>query len=268
MLSNKFMVQLSVLFAATIMSTTTYADHSWGKYKWKPTSIPFNLDLGDNLNSTWDGHLLSASTDWSVSTVLDTNVTLGSTTSDPVSCNPTLGNVQVCNTEYGNNGWLGIAQIYTRGPSIIAAVAKFNDTYFNTANYNTAAWRQLVMCQEVGHTFGLGHQDEAFDNVNLGTCMDYTDDPDGSIDGEMTNEHPNQHDYDQLEIIYGGGSDGGDGKSCNPKSPKCNPALAAGSHAQFGQLVSARGGVSVYVKNLGNGNKLHTHVTWTLEHVN
>jgi hypothetical protein len=40
------------------------------------------------------------------------------------------------------------------------------------------------MCQEVGHTFGLDHQDENFNNTNLGTCMDYTNDP-------STNQHPN-----------------------------------------------------------------------------
>ena len=51
------------------------------------------------------------------------------------------------------------------------------------------------MCQEVGHTLGLDHQDENFDNPNLGTCMDYTSDP-------GTNQHPNQHDYDELEAIY------------------------------------------------------------------
>ena len=70
-----------------------------------------------------------------------------------------------------------------------------NDTYFNTHKYNTPAWRQMVMCQEVGHTFGLDHQDENFDNANLGTCMDYTNDP-------STNQHPNQHDYDELALIY------------------------------------------------------------------
>lgn len=37
--------------------------------------------------------------------------------------------------------------------------------------------RCLVTCQEVGHTFGLDHRDENFDNGNLGTCMDYTNDP-------------------------------------------------------------------------------------------
>ena len=54
-----------------------------------------------------------------------------------------------------------------------------NDSYFNTAKYNTPAWRRLVMCQEVTHDFGLDHQDEIFNNANLGSCMDYTNDPDG-----------------------------------------------------------------------------------------
>ena len=69
-----------------------------------------------------------------------------------------------------------------------------NDTYFNTAQDNTPAWRNLVVCQEVGHTFGLDHQDENFSNPNLGTCMDYTNNP-------ATNQHPNAHDYEELETI-------------------------------------------------------------------
>jgi predicted Zn-dependent protease len=58
------------------------------------------------------------------------------------------------------------------GSHIVQGTTKVNDTYFNTATYNTRAWRQLVMCQEVGHTFGLDHQDETFNNPNLGSCMD------------------------------------------------------------------------------------------------
>ena len=53
----------------------------------------------------------------------------------------------------------------------------------------------LVSCQEGGHTLGLDHQDENFNNANLGTCMDYTKNP-------STNQHPNKHDYDQLLSTY------------------------------------------------------------------
>ena len=96
---------------------------------------------------------------------------------------------------YGNNGWLGIAQIWASGSHITQGVVKLNDTYFNTPTYDTGSWRQFVMCQEIGHTFGLDHQDENFNNANLGSCMDYTNNP-------SSNQHPNTHDYDQLESIY------------------------------------------------------------------
>ena len=261
---------ISILFTL-ILPGVSIADHSWVKYKWKPSSIPFNLDLGNNVDWIWEGYLGIVSTDWSSSSVLGTTVISGST--DPVSCNPQSGNVQVCNAAYGDTGWLGVAQIYGRGTTITAGVAKVNDTYFNTANYNTTPWRQMVMCQEIAHTFGLDHQDETFDNVNLGTCMDYTNDPDGSIDNELSNVSPNQHDYDQLVSIYGGskgGKGGTDDGGCNPKSPKCNSASAPGNsahgHAQWGRLVSGHGGVETYEKDLGNGVKLITHVIWTLEH--
>lgn len=253
-----------------VFSSASMADHSWGKYKWKPSSVLLDLKLGDNLSGNWGAYLTLASTDWNTSQVLNTTVIPGSTQLDPESCNPETGNVQVCNALYGNNGWLGLAQIYIRrGSTITAGVAKLNDTYYNMQYYNTAAWRRMVMCQEIAHSFGLDHQDETFDNVNLGTCMDYTDDPDGSIDGELSNEFPNQHDYDQLDSIYAkddGGGGGGPGGSCNPKSPKCNPATAAGGHAQWGQLLSGHGGKEIYERSLGGGHKVITFVTWTVEH--
>ena len=252
--------------AALMFSSASMADHSWGKYKWKPSSIPFHLDLGHNVIPDWDAHLTNASTDWNISLVLGTTVVAGSTTDDPEACSPEYGNVQVCSYEYGENGWLGLARIYIdRAFTIIAGITKQNDTYFKMPYYNTAAWRQLVMCQEIGHTFGLAHQDETFDNVNLGTCMDYTNDPDGSID-ELSNEHPNLHDFDQLESIYATDDDGGGGRDCNPKSKKCNQASAAGGHAQWGQLVSGHGGAEIYERSLGGGHKVITFVTWTLEH--
>ena len=264
----KMIALTCVTLATLVISSASMADHSWGKYKWKPASVLLNLELGENLSGNWGAHLTIASTDWNTSQVLGTEVVPGSTQSDPVSCNPETGNVQVCNAAYGDNGWLGIAKIYiARGRTITAGVAMLNDTYYNMQYYNTAAWRQMVMCQEIAHTFGLDHQDATFGNVNLGTCMDYTDDPDGSIDGELSNEHPNQHDYDQLETMYGSSDgDGGSGKSCNPKSPKCNPATAAGGHAQWGQLMSGHGSTEIYERSIGGGRKVITFVTWALEH--
>ncbi|MFN2472116.1 MAG: hypothetical protein ABR583_14235 [Gaiellaceae bacterium] len=183
----------AVALATAILAPAALATHSWGSYHWAGTANPFTLKLGDNVSSAWDSYLATTSSDWSQSTVLDTTVVAGQTTSR--KCRPTSGRIEVCNATYGSNGWLGIASIWATGSHITQATTKVNDTYFNTAQYNTPAWRNMVMCQEVGHDFGLDHQDEAFNNPNLGTCMDYTNDP-------STNQHPNQHDYDMLASIY------------------------------------------------------------------
>ena len=170
------------------------ASHSWSNYHWARTSNPFGLKLGDNVNSTWDAYLTTTSSDWSTSSVLDTTIVAGGTSTR--RCQPTAGRVEVCNGTYGHNGWLGVAQVWiSAGSHIVQGTVKLNDSYFNMPAYNTTAWRNLVMCQEVGHTLGLDHQDEVFDNPNLGTCMDYTSDP-------STNQHPNAHDYEELQDIY------------------------------------------------------------------
>ena len=197
---------LAVLLALVAYSPAAQANHSWGKYHWARTSNPFALQLDDNVSSTWEPYLQTTSFDWSQSSVLDASTTIIGGTSNP-TCSPTSGRVEVCNAAYGQNGWLGLAQIWIgRRSHIVAGTTKVNDTYFNTATYNTSAWRNLVMCQEVAHTFSLDHQDETFNNPNLGTCMDYTNDPDGGPGGasatDPSNEHPNQGDYDELLCIY------------------------------------------------------------------
>ena len=37
------------------------------------------------------------------------------------------------------------------------ALPRYNNTHFNRAFYNNVPWRQMVICQEIGHNFGLGH---------------------------------------------------------------------------------------------------------------
>jgi hypothetical protein len=171
----------------------TSQNHAWGDYHWARTSNPFTLNLGDNLSSTWKDYLNQASSDWSASDVLDTHPVAGGSNK---KCVATSGQDEICNGKYGKNGWLGLATIWVDSNShITKGTVKLNDTYFNTAKYNTPEWRQMVTCQEVAHTFGMDHQDENFSNKNLGTCMDYTNDP-------STNQHPNKGDMDELLCIY------------------------------------------------------------------
>jgi hypothetical protein len=205
----------------------------------------------------WQSALSGASSDWSASDVLNTTVVAG--LSNPKNCRGTTGRVEVCNSTYGNNGWLGVASIsITGGTHITKGTVKLNDTYFNTAKYDTPAWRNLVTCQEIGHTFGLDHQDENFSNANLGTCMDYTNDP-------STNQHPNKHDYDELDIIY----------AHLDSTTTISQSTITGSGAQiddndprtWGQLVKVSNGgrTGIYELDHGGGNKTVTFVIWADE---
>jgi hypothetical protein len=245
---------LFTLFVILLLGTFAHsanATHSWGGYHWARTANPLSLKLGSNITSSWVSYLQTASSDWSQSSVLVTSIVSGATKGN---CQPTKGRVEVCNKTYGNNGWLGLAQVWISGSHITQATTKLNDTYFNTAKYNTPEWRQFVICQEVGHTFGLDHQDENFDNANLNTCMDYTSNP-------STNQHPNLHDYEQLATIY-------------LHLDSTNTALSSIANSKavvdldnpsaWGKSIreSSDKKTSVFERDLGRGNKVFTFVVW------
>jgi hypothetical protein len=125
------------------------------------------------------------------------------------------------------------------------------------------------MCQEVGHTFGLDHQDENFNNPNLGTCMDYTSDP----DGPPTNEYPNAHDYDELDSIYAhlDSTTTVSQTAASPGNGKMPPAMNEidfSAPDQWGKLIrgSRERGTSLYELDFGGGYKVFTFVTWVRPH--
>ncbi|MGW5193403.1 hypothetical protein ACWEOO_29420 [Kribbella sp. NPDC004138] len=192
------LLRLAAIPAAALVAIATaalpaQANHSWGGYHWA-RSGQVTAPLVSSLTSDWTGNLSTARTDWNKSAYVESGILSGSTTSTARRrCSMISGQIHVCNYAYGNNGWAGLASINLSGGTHISqGSVKVNDTYESGA---PAAERQGVMCQEVGHTYGLDHQDENFDNPNLGTCMDYTRD-------WSTNQHPNQHDYDELALIY------------------------------------------------------------------
>jgi len=194
---------LVVLVLLALAAVPAFATHSWGGYHWARTANPFTLKVHDNVTSNWEPYLAGAQADWNASVVLDLNVLWQSPLSNVKRCTSAAGVIEVCNAKYGQNGWLGIAGIsITGGTHITKAYTKLNDTYFVTPTYDTPAWRRMVTCQEIAHDFGLDHQDEAFGPPNLGSCMDYTNDPDGGGAYGPSNEHPNAHDFAQIELIY------------------------------------------------------------------
>jgi hypothetical protein len=241
------LLTIVLLFVLSVAATPASANHSWGGYHWARTNNPFTVKLGDNLTSNWKPYLSTTSSDWSKSTVLDTTIVAG--LAGNKRCRPTTGRVEVCNAAYGQNGWLGLAQVWVSGSHITQGTTKMNDTYFAMSRYNTVAERNHVMCQEVGHTFGLGHQDES--GAALGTCMDYSMDA-GS-------QHPNQHDYDMLVQIYSHLDSTTTVFSSTPQD------IAQGnfeSRAQWGRLISQTKRASIYKREFKGGHKVFTFVYW------
>jgi hypothetical protein len=241
--------------AAALLATPVLATHSWGGYHWKrTTNAELAIPVGDNVNATWQSAFDTAMADWNASAVIQSPVVAG--TVNPRTCKAQLGTIQVCNASYGKTGWLGIASISLSGGHISQGTTKLNDTYFNTAQYNTPAWRALVTCQEIGHDYGLDHQDEAFDNANLNTCMDYTNLP-------ASNQHPNAHDYSMLVDIYGHL----DAAAALPSGPGNSAAADIGdTPASWGRAVhrDGQGRPDVFERQDGPGRKTITHVFWAI----
>lgn len=256
--NRKTLIATIVMASLGVSAMVANATHSWGGYHWARQTASFDLTLDDNLSSTWDPYLGTTSSDWSVSTVLETKINADQTNKN---CRPTAGLVEICSKKYGRTGWLGLAQVWVSGSHITQGIVKLNDTYFGTGSkYDTPAWRNLLVCQEVGHTLGLDHQDEDFYNTNLGTCMDYTNNP----SGPPSNEHPNFHDYEQLEAIYSHTTDTSN-TAFAPTSSRGNGFdVNTDDPSGWGKEIrrDAQGRSSLFERDLGNGEKLFTYVTW------
>lgn len=239
------------IFASPAAATPWINSSTGNPYHWARTSNPFTVKLGNDVTSAWTTYLNGASTDWSryglltdyyglftTTNPLRTSVVAGQTTGR--KCRASSGRVEVCNASYGKNGWLGLASIWASGDHIVQATVKLNDAYFGSgSSYNTPTWRGGVTCQEIGHTFGLDHQDES--GANLHTCMDYASSPDS------WNTHPNRYDYSTLVDDYS-------------HLDSTNTIAASTSSSGHG-LNRVRD--DLYVEKLGNGNRRFVWVVWT-----
>src|SRR6185369_8359188 len=189
---------------ALLALTPASANHSTGIH-WAGDGQNLTLKVNIAITSEWNASVTTAISDWNQSDEL-------TLISQPVSadrrkCNPILGQILICNFNYGQRGWLGISTVvyYTADNHIAFATTKLNDSYLRLPAY-PPSWRAISACHEIGHNLGLDHQDDTANNVNLGTCMDITNAPAGGVlngfDYGPSNEHPNAHDYEELSIIY------------------------------------------------------------------
>ena len=274
------------LMVILALPATVLADHSWGTYHWARTSYPFNLKVVNNMTGGWPTYYNSAITAWNSPTngkpaVLNL-VSITGTSSK--RCSAVSGTVQVCNGKYGYNGWLGLATIWLANGTdhISQGTTKMNDSYFSSSYYNNANEKKHVVCQEVGHTFGLDHQDES--GADFNTCMDYFSNT-GTNATNTDSTKPNAGDYDELlckyDPNYAGQTLTSGGHTCIGAGHLDSTTTLATSVAsspagkgadtddpnEWGTLVSqsANGRSSTYERHEADGTVKVTHVYWTVE---
>lgn len=229
--------------AGALFAMPAAASHAWGNYHWARTANPFTVKVINANTSDWVPYLDRAIADWNKSTVLDGVKEAGTAGRN---CKAVAGKVKSCNAAYGQNGWLGLASISISGSHITQGTSKMNDTYFAMSQYNAPVKKQHVMCQEIGHNWGLGHQDES--GADLNTCMDYAN--------ALDNPSPNQHDFDQLASIY-----------AHLDSSSTIAAGMAGSETAVPVRSHRvdRISTSTITEEFADGTIRVTHVTWAIE---
>lgn len=289
---------------AAVAAQPASANHSWSTYHWPITGENTTFDVYTALTQTYWRSMTDSTgpTPRTADIIDEARRDWGTSSSDPQpgtgtvyknylkphfagtrpqsearKCNPISGAIFVCSDSYGFRGWLGIASIWLNGSHITQATTKLNESYHNSGTYSSYSWRAAVACQEIGHDFGLGHQNEDFNTDETESCMEYTNRP-------LDNESPDWHDFQQLQTIYdahlaespgsgggGGGGGPGNGKGPNKLDPfafrevgKPLPSESPIVSDDWGTAIAfdAHGRPNVFELQIRQGFRKITHVTW------
>lgn len=162
-------------------ATGAFATHRW--YCWKYADYLINFYNGGtgNYYTYYQQEGKTDSNAWDPYTDVSLTQVTSSGRTDHLNC---------YNGNYGFNGWLGIAEIrrYT-GCTIKEGRCRLNTSYLENAAYGyTTTNKKHVACQEIGHLFGLGHNQGS--NT---TCMN---------DLILSAPQPDTHDRDLVNSIY------------------------------------------------------------------
>ena len=257
-----------------LVPTPTLASHgNWGGiYHWpRTTSAIQDIPIDEYHSSAWLTRYATAVADWRKPALTRIRIkhSLNGTPKSGVSgCPKRTGRISSCDGFYGNTGWLGYGGFAAIGSHVVYGISWVNNTYYANSFYNNVPWRQLVICQEIGHALTLGHVNVINNNVNTGSCMDYTNDPDGGGAYGPSNMHPNSHDYTTLNTRHnhvGVLLPGFGAEHSEPAELSASPALMEFSPkriSDMGRLVSITDGgrTEQYVKDFGNDQVFVSYV--------
>lgn len=274
-LSRGMCVAVVLLAVFAMLPKPVTASHVWSTFHWRRTSAALKtIPTRRYLSAIWLARYTTAMNDWrkpAMTKIKPATTFIGGASR---ACPVFSQQISVCNGTYGNTGWLGLAQVAVSGSHIQLGRALQNDTYFNRAPYNTIPWRQLVICQEIGHLFGIGHVNVVFGNRNVGSCMDYTNDPDGGGFYGPSNLHPYAHDYQLINARHNhigsdlptllSGPESADLPEPTSEMPQALKDFNPTSLQEFGTLVWVGDGgrTERYEANFGDGHKMVTQVIW------
>jgi hypothetical protein len=209
---KKILVVAVALAALLTVATVASADHSWSVYHWSSDNL--SPTVVDRTSS--DLYQVGPAVDeWAYQ---DEALTIQRSNIQPTLTTARKGDITV--REAFSQSWLGLARIFIdENGHITKGEVKLNTQsldYYEANGYPGIA--DHVLCQEIGHVLGLGHNRTQND-----TCMN----DQAFIGPDLTS--PNTHDTDQLNAIYnhtdaapGGSTDeGGPDCSKNSKAKQC-----------------------------------------------
>eukprot|EP01006_Ploeotia_vitrea_P063329 TRINITY_DN85333_c0_g1_i1.p1 TRINITY_DN85333_c0_g1~~TRINITY_DN85333_c0_g1_i1.p1 ORF type:complete len:311 (-),score=26.59 TRINITY_DN85333_c0_g1_i1:146-1078(-) len=236
-------------FALLVLVCVASANHQWGNYRMPcqnnalvvkiadchstgTFSLPRNPGDSSQITTTWSALLAEVVARWnSIPNIPEGYVSGGqalpfpwnSASTSPakasfevVPCDTSGAQVESFDRDLGaNSGYLGYAQVrtYKRPKGVISSAISVMNTGYIGVDYEFSSIRGLqhVLCQEIGHTFGLDHQSES--GADWNSCMDYSRD--------LDNPYPNVHDRELLDQMYcGDGGDSGGSKGRGKKKGK------------------------------------------------
>ena len=156
----RVLIVLLALLALAAFPSSADANHSWGGYHWARTSNPFTIKLGDNVSGSWDSNARHRLVRLEpIHRARHHRRRRRNETEELPSHQRACRGLQRqlrqhrlarCGADLDHRRRRTSPRVRSRITTTTSAT--------RPTQYNNTAEMQHVICQEIGHTFGLDHQ--------------------------------------------------------------------------------------------------------------